>query len=235
MFIRQNGGSGVFASNPIINGDTAPTNAVADSSGDANFEALGVTGPNQPNLDILSSRVSLLSNPARYRISMVVSDLRSLAPNATSQNPDRDLVWSTQWIKPMAPSTATGDQDGGKNFHVYMESLNGGTPTFWVGENAHTRQGGGVMITYPGSTQVTGSYTPTAPGTITIDVPTSLVSVPRPIAGNRLFSVTASTMTLEAPANSVPVVGSLGGLKFNLIDVAPAYDFRQQSIRTSIP
>jgi hypothetical protein len=238
MTVRQNGGSGVFASSPVINGDPAPTNAVADPAGDGTFEALGLTGPNQPNLDILSSRVSLLSNPARYRIRMVVADLTSLAPSPTSQNADRDLVWSTQWIKPMAPNPAlpaNQDQDGGKNFHVYMESLNGGPPTFWVGENAHTRQGGGVMMTYPGSTQVTGSYTPTAPGTITIDVPTSLVTVPRPIGGNRLFSVTASTMTLEAPANSVPVVGSLGGLKFNLIDVAPAYDFRQQSIRTSIP
>jgi hypothetical protein len=230
MFIRQNGGSGVFASNPIINGDTAPTNAVADSSGDANFEALGVTGPNQPNLDILSSRVSLLSNPARYRISMVVSDLRSLAPNATSQNPDRDLVWSTQWIKPSATSV-----DGGKNFHVYMESFNGEAPQFFVGENATTLQGGGVYMTYPPTTMVTGSYTPTAPGTITIDVPTNLVSVPNPIGGSRLYSVTASTMTLDARANSVPVLGGIGGLKFNLIDVAPAYDFRQQSIRTSIP
>ena len=230
MTVRQNGGSGVFASNPVINGDPAPTNAVPDPSGDATFEALGVTGPSQPNLDILSSRVSLLSSPARYRIRMVVADLTSLAPSPTSQNPDRNLVWSTQWIKPSATSP-----DGGKNFHVFMESFNGGTPQFFVGENATTLQGGGVYMTYPGTTAVTGSYTPTAPGTITIDVPVGLVSVPSPIGQDRLFSVTASTMTLEASANSVPPSGGIGGLKFNLIDVAPAYDFRLMSRRTSIP
>jgi hypothetical protein len=230
MTVRQNGGPGLFLANPTISGAPAPTNAVADPSGDGRFEALGLTGPNQPNLDILSSRVSLLTNPERYRIRMVVSDLTSLAPSATSQNPDRNLVWSTQWYKPSATSV-----DGGKNFHVFMESFNGGAPTFWVGENATTLQGGGVYMTYPGTSAVTGSYTPTAPGTITIDVPVGLVSVPNPIAGNRLFSVTASTMTLDASANSVPPIGGIGGLKFNLIDVAPAYDFREQSIRTSIP
>lgn len=230
MTVRQNGGSGVFASNPVINGDPAPTNIVADPSGDGTFEALGVTGPNQPNLDILSSRVSLLSSPARYRIRMVVSDLTSLAPSPTSQNPDRDLVWSTQWITP-----SSTDPNGGKNFHVYMESFNGGAPQFFVGENATTLQGGGLMMTYPGTTAVTGSFTPTAPGTITIDVPVGLVSVANPLVRNRLFSVTASTMTLEAAANSVAPIGGIGGLKFNLIDVAPAYDFRVQSIRTSIP
>lgn len=230
MTVRQNGGSGVFTSNPVINGDPAPTNAVPDPSGDATFEALGVTGPSQPNLDILSSRVSLLSSPARYRIRMVVSDLTSLAPSPTSQNPDRNLVWSTQWITP-----SSTDPNGGKNFHVYMESFNGGAPTFWVGENATTLQGGGVYMTYPGTTAITGSFTPTAPGTITIDVPVGLVSVANPLVPDRLFSVTASTMTLEAAANSVAPIGGIGGLKFNLIDVAPAYDFRVMSRGTSIP
>jgi hypothetical protein len=232
MTIRQTGGPGLFLSNPIINGDPAPTNIVADPSGDGRFEALGVTGPNQPNLDILSSRVSLLSNPARYRIRMVVADLRSLAPSPTSQNPDRDLVWSTQWITPSSTSV-----DGGKNFHVYMESFNGEAPQFFVGENRHTRQGGGVYMTYPPTAQVTGSFTPTAPGTITIDVPVGLVAVPNPVFQDRLFSVTASTMTLQARANSVPLDPVLGteGLMFNLIDVAPAYDFRVMSRGTSIP
>lgn len=230
MTVRQNGGTGLFLSNPTINGDPAPTNAVTDPAGDGTFEALGLTGPNQPNIDILSSRVSLLSGPARYRIRMVVANLTSLAPSPTSQNPDRDLVWSTQWYTPSSTST-----DGGKNFHVYMESFNGETPQFFVGENAITLQGGGVYMTYPPTTQVTGSFTPTAPGTITIDVPVGLVSVPNPLVPDRLFSVTASTMTLEARAGSTPVLSGIGGLKFNLIDVAPAYDFRIMSRGTSIP
>lgn len=230
MFVRQNGGSGVFASNPIINGDPAPTNAVADPSGDATFEANGITQSNQPNMDIISSRVSLLSNPARYRSRMVVSELTSLATASTSLNPDRNLVWSTQWKVPSAT-----DPNGGRTFHVYMESFNNAVPQFFMGETAVDFNGGGALLTYPGRTAVTGSYTPTAPGTITIDVPTNLVSVANPIFGDRLFSVTASTMTLVNRANSVPDFGGIGGLPFNLIDVAPAYDFRVMSRGTSIP
>jgi hypothetical protein len=230
MFVRQNSGSGVFSSNPIISGDPAPTNAVADPSGDATFEANGITQSNQPNMDILSSRVSLLSSPARYRIRMVVSDLTSLAPATTSLNPDKDLVWSTQWKVPSAT-----DPNGGKTFHVYMESFNNAAPQFFMGETAVDFNGGGALLTYPGRTAVTGSYTPTAPGTITIDVPTSLVAVANPIFSSRLFSVTASTMTLANRANSVPDFGGVGGLPFNLIDVAPAYDFRVMSRGTSIP
>ncbi len=41
----------------------------------------------------------------------------------------------------------------------------------------------------------------------------------------KLYSVTASTMTLQGAANSVPVVLGVGGSLFNLIDVAPPYDF----------
>jgi hypothetical protein len=50
---------------------------------------------------------------------------------------------------------------------------------------------------------------------------------------NRLFSVTASTMTLNAPPESVPpnpggfkaFTGPIGGVLFDLIDVVRAYDF----------
>jgi hypothetical protein len=86
------------------------------------------------------------------------------------------------------------------------------------------RSGGGLLVTYPGAQQVTGQYTPTAPGTITIDVPLAAVTAPGAI-DRKLYSVTASTMTLPVPAASVPVVNGLGGSFFNLIDVAPAYDF----------
>jgi hypothetical protein len=230
MFVRQNGGSSLSAANPIVNGDPAPTNFSTDPTGDATFEANGVTGPNQPNMDIISSRVSKLSDPARYRIRMVVADLTSLAPNPTSLNGDRNLVWSTQWIVP-----AANDPNGGRNFHVYMESFNGGAPQFFVGQNAVNLNGGGILQTYPGSAQVTGSYVPAAPGIVTIDVPASSVTVPNRLFGDRLFSVTASTMTLQAPANSAPVLGSIGGLPFNLVDVAPAYDFRVMSRAQSIP
>ena len=63
-----------------------------------------------------------------------------------------------------------------------------------------------------------------ANGRITIDVPLSNVNEPGAI-DNRLHQVTASTMTLQERANTVPPVSGIGGSLFNLIDVAQGYTF----------
>ena len=42
---------------------------------------------------------------------------------------------------------------------------------------------------------------------------------------NRLHEVTASTMTLTQPANTNPSLAGIGGVLFNLIDVARGYVF----------
>jgi hypothetical protein len=217
MVVRQNGGSGVYAG-VAVSGSAAAVNSVTDPAGDATFDADGNTSANQPNLDILASSVSM-PDPQHYRITMKVADLTSLAPAPATGNTDTDLVWLTQWL---APSST--DPNGGKNFFVYMESTNGGAPTFWAGESAEVQGGGGLFFSYPGATQVAGSYKPGAPGTITITVPLSAVTVAGAI-DRKLYSVTASTMTLPVPANSVPVVIGVGGSLFNLIDVAQPYDF----------
>jgi hypothetical protein len=148
---------------------------------------------------------------------MLVADLTTLAPKSDAGG--AVLVWNTQWKVP-----STTDVNGGAYFHAYMESVNGGAPTFWVGQNALQLNGGGATATYPGSIQVTGSYMAAAPGVITITVPASAVSEPNPIS-NVLYSVTASSMSLAAPAESVPNLNGVGGVPFNLVDVAPAYDF----------
>ena len=41
---------------------------------------------------------------------------------------------------------------------------------------------------------------------------------------SKLYSVTASTMTLPQPANTVSSRGGIGGVPFNLIDVVRGYD-----------
>jgi hypothetical protein len=106
-----------------------------------------------------------------------------------------------------------------------MESVAGGTPTFWVGQNA-LEFTGSITMTYPGSTQVTGSYTATAPGVITINVPVDAVKEPDPV-NNLLYSVTTAGMTLNGNAELVTnqFGTGIGGNLFNLVDVAPAYDF----------
>lgn len=215
-YIRQNGGPSVFSAVGTVNGIAERFNSVQVGSHPATFDTGGVSSTNQPNLTVLGSQVSM-PNATTYQIKMLVADLTSLAPK-----PDAGgtvLVWNTQWKLP-----SSTDPNGGAYFHAYMESVNGGAPTFWVGQNALQLNGGGATATYPGSSQGTGSYTAAAPGMITITVPASAVSEANPVS-SVLYSVTASSMSLAAPAESVPNLGGVGGVPFNLVDVAPAYDF----------
>src|SRR5207249_3741322 len=134
-----------------------------------------------------------------YRVRMTVSNL-SLTPPA----PDTVAVWLTQWLVPAATNCTSSSHSctfGGKNPFVYLKS----DGTCWSGENAAQLLGGGVTITYPGTTQITApgacSYTLGPFGHITIEVPIADVSLAAgvaPLDANRLYSVTASSMTLAA-------------------------------------
>jgi hypothetical protein len=241
MYVKQNGGTGLFASSSPVNGDPILLNAASDPAGDAKRETNGMTSANIPNLDILLSSFSQPTpanchpaNTSCYRVKMMINNL-SLTPPA----PDAVAVWLTQWLVPADPactSSADSCKNGGKNPFVYFES-NG---TCWSGENAALLLGGGVTLTYPGTKQITASGAcsfATGPfGTITIDVPIADVSLDpgvAPLTANSLYSVTASTMTLNAPPESVPpspggfkaFTGPIGGVLFDLIDVVRAYDF----------
>ena len=226
MYVRQNGGTGLLAaSSPINITGLTPFNSSSDPSGDGKYEVNGLSNANMPQLDILSSSLHrITTSPCSvvapcYEVVMTVNNL-SLAPT-TAQDPDPDLVWSTQWLIP-----STTDPNGGKNFHVYAESLNGAALQCYVGENAVIAVGGGVSLTYPGGATALPAAncrsTLGPNGTITIDVPVSMVTEAAPI-DRLLHEVTASTMTLTARANSAPSFGGIGGLLFNLIDVAQTY------------
>jgi hypothetical protein len=227
MFVRQNAGNGLLvAHSPVNISGLAPFNAVSDPTGDGKYEVNGVSSANMPQLDITSSSVKLLTTaPCSatapcYQVVMKLNNL-SLAPTLT-QDPDPDLVWLTQWFVP-----STTDPHGGKNFFVYAESFNGGALQCFAGENAEQVVGGGVTLTYPGTTQLPAANcraTSGPNGTITIDVPLSNVNEPGAI-DNRLHEVTASTMTLQEHANTNPPVFGIGGSLFNLIDVAQGYTF----------
>jgi hypothetical protein len=217
MFVRQNGGSSVFAGAPVVHGGALRVNSVTVGEHPATLDSAGVSSANQPNLEILGSQISMASDQKQYQVKALVADLRSLAPASGAQG--TTLVWNTQWKVP-----SSSDSHGGAFFHAYMESVAGGTPTFWVGQNA-LEFTGSVSLTYPGSTQVSGSYTATAPGLITINVPVDAVKEPDP--SSLLYSVTTASMTLNGNAEAVPNLSGagIGGNLFNLVDVAPAYDF----------
>jgi hypothetical protein len=233
MVVAQNGGPGVFASKPTVSGPAAPRNSVSDPAGDATFDAEGASSSSEDNLDLLGSSISR-PDPDHYRITMRVKDLTTLA-QTTLANPDQTTVWMTQWGVP-----SSTDPNGGANFMVYMESVGGGAPQFWVGQNSAATccqspegGGGGATLTYPGTTQLTTgvAYTPTAPGTITIDVPRSAVAEPDPIDG-RLYQVLSSTLTYSATAEdpACAVTPTLCGHLFSLIDSTPTYDTGSASV-----
>jgi hypothetical protein len=204
----------------------APFNSVSDQTGDANYEANGTISSSMPNLDIVGSSVREIttapcstSTPC-YQVVMELNDL-TLTPDLTN-DPDPDLVWLTQWMVP-----STSDPNGGKNFFVYAESTGGGAVQCFANENHAMRDGDWFVFTYPGNTALPSANCSvvTGPnGTITIDVPVSMVSEVNPI-DDRLHEVTATTMTLPVPANSEPAVGTYYGVEFNIIDVAQPYIF----------
>jgi hypothetical protein len=165
-------------------------------------------------------------------------------PSALPPNPgDPVAVWLTQWLEPADPgctSPTDSCKKGGKNWFVYFEYNPTSTPptSCWSGENAAFTVGGGITLTYPGTKQIKGaacSFATGPFGTITIDVPIANVTLETGVApfnANRLYSVTASTMTLNAAPESVPpnpggvgiFTGPVGGVLFDLIDVVRAYD-----------
>ncbi|MGI8610531.1 MAG: hypothetical protein ACR2MY_15125 [Candidatus Dormibacteria bacterium] len=221
MFVRQNGGSTVSAQRSSLCGVAAQVNRVFDPRGDANLQAAGVVGANQPNLDIVESDVSQ-PDAQHYQVRMVVSDLTTLAPQDPAAG--NVQVWSTQWHVP-----SSTDPTGGRLFHAYMESVNGGAPSFWDGQNATplSANGGNGTMTYPGTNQVTGTVSAGAPGVITISVPVADVA-PAGVDNSVLYSVTASTMALNAPAETgdpATLGTGIGGQLFNVIDVAEPYDY----------
>jgi len=220
MFVRQIGGPSLLTSVGIVTGSKAPTQTVTDTAGDARYENAGQISANQKNLDILSSAI-IAPDADHYQITMRVADLTSLAPDPATGNSDPVLVWQTQWTAPGATNA-----NGGENWFVYMESNGGGAPTFWTGVAEIQFQGGGAQRTYPGVTQVPGSYTATAPGTITITVPKTAVTLPEPALNTTLYQVTASTETYPSAAENPPPVVDVGGQFTQVIDVAPGYNFK---------
>src|SRR5439155_466983 len=82
MYVRQNGGPGLFASTAVT-GDPIIFNTTTDPSGDGRYEAAGMTNmTNFANLDILESSMSKPatsdchpSGTACYRVKMTLSNL----------------------------------------------------------------------------------------------------------------------------------------------------------------
>jgi hypothetical protein len=228
-FVKQNGGSSALAdpAKAMVPGAPAATGSVTDAAGDATFDANGTSSANIGNLDILAASGQVL-DATHYRFKVRTADGLSLGPPANYTGGD-DLVWMVSWQRPEGrDSLGNGDVNGGHHFFAYIESNNGAAPVCYDGDAQFDTVGAGALRSYPGANQITSAngtctFTPGAQGDITIDVPIADVSPAIPI-DQTLYSVTAATMTLAQPANTVPGSGGIGGVPFNLIDAAAPFD-----------
>jgi hypothetical protein len=238
MYVRQIGGSGLYA-NKTIAGVAPPGGGCANdnATNDATLDANGSVSANIPHLDLLSACMTQ-PDSSDYLATMQVADLTT-PTGSSGPGPDPTAgattnLWQMQWHVP-----SSTDPQGGALFFVYMESVNGGAPTCWVGQSSQFVLPSGAELTYPGTTQITGSdcaYTATAPGTITIRVPISAVTEPGAI-GSTLYSLTASTQTVTGPAEDPPAQntqanGIVAGQPPNLIDVVPGFDLAPLAANT---
>src|SRR2546421_9400049 len=176
-----------------------PKNFDRDDTADAKFPDHGaVIGNNIPALDLKS--VSLGDDSSSVTVNMQVADLTTTA---------------------LASAPALSGGDG----VLYLTQMHSGNTVYWVGAEVR----GGVArfltgtlgsinsstskkyITYnpdlTNSLSVQGSYTATAPGTITMKVPKSLLG--NPANGTVFTSVTGYTMTERGPV--APSAGKTAG------------------------
>jgi hypothetical protein len=229
MFVRQNSGPSVFLNQNGTGMVNLPapsaTNCVTGdpaSANDATLDALNTVGNNNPNLDITGVCMSK-PDSTHYQVTMNIADLTSVMPSTSGAPGGTTLIWQTQWHVPSSADTA----NGGNLFFVYGESV-AGTTSCWAGQAATIAVGGGVEMTYPGTAQLNGTacvFNQTVNGSIVITVPTGAVSVASPDS-SILYSVTGSTQTLvSGNAETPPPTAGIGGQLFNIIDVAPAFDF----------
>ena len=220
FFIRQNSGPGLLATQDfgagpgMVNLPAAPPGPCVNDSAtnDATLDTASMVGANNPNLDITQGCLTA-PDASNYRVTMNIANLSSLGPDASAGGSTN--IWQAQWHVP-----STTASNGGALFMAYAESVNGGTPTCWVGQASQFN----AEITYPGTTQLPSANCQVnqGAGTITITVPKSSVTEPNPL-NNILYSVAFSSQTVNGNAEDP---GNLtGGQLPNLIDPLPAFDF----------
>ncbi len=177
--------------------DSAPTNPVADPTGDAQSPHYSTSGAgaNLPQYDVTQLRLSE-PNANTLRVEMTLNDLSNLAPPATKTNG----FWLTRF---QAKSIGEGGEESYRIFYVGAESANGGAPTFFAGSGTAATedgvQGNGCqtntpenckIVYYPAESVAAGCA---ANNTLVIDVDLASGFAGHPINENKLFNVTAFT------------------------------------------
>jgi hypothetical protein len=221
-FNRQMGGPSLYANVGQITGPV-PASGSGSGSPDAFYSADDLTVPATGNLIIRSASVTM-PDSQHYRFKIVIADLNSLIVPPTLGG--TDAVWLVRWEVP--------DPNGaGHTYFVAMESDGGATPSFYDGETLSVDTTHGKFLTYNPAHAIPGSYTASAPGIITLDVPVVDVG---DNANGTLFSITALSVTQSTPSSAgstgTSTTGSSTGPIFNQIDATASFDFTPQASPT---
>jgi hypothetical protein len=170
--------------------------------------------PSEPQLNFLRAWVDGFNPSAgTFQVHMTTSDLSDLT---TAPPPGQGQLWSFQWTY------------GGRTYFAQMDewitdavAAPGSGPfqapgiTFWYGTvnlteiNTGTPAGGLQYANYNYIGTLSGSYTPAAPGTITLTVP--VADVGNPVAGSVFTGVTATTAQVYGTYD--PTTASYFGLQ----------------------
>jgi uncharacterized protein YkwD len=201
-----------------------------DQTGDARYEANGITGSNTSKLDITGSSVNVDPiNNARLDVRMRVANLSTL-PTATDGVLGGGFVdYLTSWDYHVPGRTQADYDSTGNIYYAYLEvNLATGAVSAYDGNTCSIGTTHPKYLVYPGQ-NVIQSRIDRSSGTIDLYVPR--VDVGNAPLGASLYSVTAHTVSQLGPAgpfdcstrdpngnNQDP-----GGQVFNVYDKSPAY------------
>ncbi len=153
--------------------------------GDTFYSANGNKTPAGDNLDLTGATIKD-DGRGGVLVTMKVKSLASLQPSPTAGG------LTAEWITRFTTYNAGKTPGNGHILYAGMESVVGGSPTFFAGDTKRTR----LFMTYEQDKSISGSYTKA--GLITLHVPAAdLAEVPtaRTTDQRTLYSATAFTAT----------------------------------------
>jgi uncharacterized protein YkwD len=203
-----------------------------DQTGDARFEANGITGSNSPKLDITGSSVNVDPiNNARLNVRMRVANLSTL-PNAGDGVLGGGFVdYLTSWNYHVPGHTQADYDSTGNVYYAYLEvNLATGAVSAYDGNTCSIATTHPKYLVYPGQNAIQ-SRIDRSSGTIDLYVPRA--DVGNAPLGASLYSVTAHTVSQVGPAGPFDCSNALRdpngnnqdptGQVFNVYDKSPAY------------
>jgi uncharacterized repeat protein (TIGR01451 family) len=223
--IRQLGGPTVFGTTL---GQPAPTNPMADRTGDAQVPHYSPTGPgaNLPQYDFTNVTVSRVGD--NLRVEMTMNSLASLAPPPGKTSG----VWLTRF---QALSIGEGGEEAYRIFYLGAETTGGGSPSFFAGSGDAASEAGVPgdgcvtrnpeeckIVLYPAEVSATGSLS-RGTRTITVEVPIQGgFGNGRPIKGDTIYNVSAFSFGRNAVPDNPTVTSDV---LYTEADSTRSFDF----------